>query len=90
MKLSAAPCCATSDLRRCRGRVFNIQRFSLHDGPGIRTVVFLQGCPMQCAWCANPEGISPHSEILFAGDSAPRRVGEIYTVEQVRRQVMAG
>lgn len=89
MKLSAAPCCVTSDLRRCRGRVFNIQRFSLHDGPGIRTVVFLQGCPMQCAWCANPEGISPHSEILFADDSAPRRVGEIYTVEQVRRQVMA-
>ncbi|MBJ7221527.1 MULTISPECIES: glycyl-radical enzyme activating protein [unclassified Brenneria] len=89
MKSSAAPCCATSDLRHCRGRVFNIQRFSLHDGPGIRTVVFLQGCPMQCAWCANPEGISPHSEMRFAGASAPRRVGEIYSVEQVRQKVMA-
>lgn len=88
MKLSAAPCCATSDPRQCRGRVFNIQRFSLHDGPGIRTVVFLQGCPMQCAWCANPEGIFPHSEFLFAGASTPRRVGEIYTVEQVRQRVM--
>ncbi len=36
------------------GRIFDIQKFSLHDGPGIRTVVFLKGCPMQCAWCSNP------------------------------------
>lgn len=37
--------------------VFNIARFSLHDGPGIRTVVYLKGCPLACAWCHNPEGI---------------------------------
>jgi pyruvate formate lyase activating enzyme len=37
------------------GRVFDVQRFSLHDGPGIRTVVFFKGCPLRCAWCANPE-----------------------------------
>ncbi|MEA5116628.1 MAG: glycyl-radical enzyme activating protein [Propionicimonas sp.] len=36
------------------GRVFDIQKFSLHDGPGIRSVVFLKGCPMTCAWCSNP------------------------------------
>lgn len=36
------------------GRIFDIQKFSLHDGPGIRTVVFLKGCPMACAWCSNP------------------------------------
>ncbi|MDQ7992381.1 MAG: glycyl-radical enzyme activating protein [Propionicimonas sp.] len=36
------------------GRVFDIQKFSLHDGPGIRTLVFLKGCPMACAWCSNP------------------------------------
>ena len=41
------------------GVVFNIQRFSLHDGPGIRTVVFLKGCPLLCPWCANPESINP-------------------------------
>ena len=35
--------------------VFNIQKFSLNDGPGIRTVVFLKGCPLRCAWCSNPE-----------------------------------
>lgn len=38
-----------------RATVFNIQKFSLNDGPGIRTVVFLKGCPLRCAWCANPE-----------------------------------
>jgi len=46
------------------GLVFNIQRYSVHDGPGIRTTVFLKGCPLQCAWCHNPEGISPRREIL--------------------------
>jgi pyruvate formate lyase activating enzyme len=37
------------------GIIFNIQRFSIHDGPGIRTTVFLKGCPLKCAWCSNPE-----------------------------------
>jgi pyruvate formate lyase activating enzyme len=39
------------------GLVFNIQRYSIHDGPGIRTIVFLKGCPLRCPWCANPEGL---------------------------------
>lgn len=39
-----------------RGMIFNIQRFSLHDGPGIRTNIFFQGCPLSCEWCHNPEG----------------------------------
>ncbi len=38
-----------------KGLIFNIQRFSVHDGPGIRTTVFLKGCPLSCLWCANPE-----------------------------------
>jgi pyruvate formate lyase activating enzyme len=41
-----------------RGVVFNIMRFSVHDGPGIRTAVFLKGCPLRCSWCHNPEGQS--------------------------------
>ena len=40
------------------GLVFNVQRFSLHDGPGLRTTVFLKGCPLHCAWCHNPESQS--------------------------------
>ncbi|MBR3750232.1 MAG: glycyl-radical enzyme activating protein [Clostridia bacterium] len=40
------------------GRIFNIQRFSTHDGPGIRTTVFFKGCPLRCKWCHNPEGQS--------------------------------
>jgi len=46
-----------------RGRIFNIQRFSVHDGPGIRTTVFLKGCPLRCAWCHNPESIRGEVEL---------------------------
>jgi pyruvate formate lyase activating enzyme len=48
-----------------QGRVFNIQRFAVHDGPGIRTTVFLKGCPAHCLWCHNPESQSPKPEILL-------------------------
>lgn len=45
------------------GIVFNIQRFTVHDGPGIRTEVFLKGCPMRCKWCSNPESLNPKREL---------------------------
>ncbi len=45
------------------GIVFNIQRFTIHDGPGIRTEVFLKGCPLRCKWCSNPEGIKLKREV---------------------------
>lgn len=48
-----------------RGTVFDIQRFSVHDGPGIRSTVFLKGCSLRCFWCHNPEGIRPQPEIQF-------------------------
>jgi len=48
-----------------KGLIFNIQRFSLHDGPGIRTTIFLKGCPLNCLWCHNPEGINHSKEILY-------------------------
>ena len=47
------------------GRIFNIQRFSIHDGPGIRTTVFLKGCSLSCAWCHNPESIARQPELVF-------------------------
>jgi pyruvate formate lyase activating enzyme len=45
------------------GRIFDMQRFSIHDGPGIRTTVFLKGCPLRCKWCHNPESISPNPQL---------------------------
>ncbi len=50
------------------GLVFNIQRFSIHDGPGIRTTVFLKGCNLKCFWCHNPESINPKIQMQFFKD----------------------
>ena len=66
------------------GVVFNIQRFSLHDGPGIRTVVFLKGCPLLCPWCANPESINPGVEEFLdpdTGEVSP--AGRTRTIEEL-------
>lgn len=46
------------------GRVFDIKRYSIHDGPGIRTTVFLKGCSLRCLWCHNPESIDPEPELM--------------------------
>lgn len=48
--------------------MFNIQRFCVNDGPGIRTTVFLKGCPLSCAWCHNPESKSPRPELFYDAD----------------------
>ncbi|QDR82614.1 glycyl-radical enzyme activating protein [Sporomusa termitida] len=48
------------------GTVFNIQKYSLHDGPGIRTTVFLKGCPLACWWCHNPESLALTAEVVFS------------------------
>jgi pyruvate formate lyase activating enzyme len=50
------------------GRIFDIQRFSIHDGPGIRTTVFLKGCPLRCLWCSNPESIRPQPQLSYMVD----------------------
>lgn len=47
------------------GVLFNIQRYSLHDGPGIRTIPFFKGCPLSCKWCSNPESQHPKPELIF-------------------------
>lgn len=51
-----------------QGTVFNIERSSLYDGPGVRTVVFCKGCPLRCAWCHNPEGIMYAPQIMYNAD----------------------
>jgi pyruvate formate lyase activating enzyme len=50
------------------GRIFNIQRCSVHDGPGIRTTAFLKGCPLSCTWCHNPEGIDEAPVLMISAD----------------------
>jgi pyruvate formate lyase activating enzyme len=66
MTLSNAPRinCDVIDARTDIARIFNIQRYSLNDGAGIRTVIFFKGCPHFCPWCANPESISPKIETV--------------------------
>lgn len=53
------------ELSRVSGRIFDIRRFSVHDGDGIRTTIFLKGCPLCCKWCQNPEGIDPEPRLLY-------------------------
>jgi len=55
-----------------RGIIFDIRKYSVHDGPGIRTTVFFKGCPLRCMWCHNPEGLDPAVEITFRDDRCIR------------------
>jgi pyruvate formate lyase activating enzyme len=53
-------------LEKVEGVIFDIQRYALHDGPGLRTNVFFKGCPLRCQWCANPESQRPQPELALA------------------------
>ena len=52
--------------RKVTGIVFNIQKYSVHDGPGIRTIVFTKGCPLSCRWCSNPESQLLKPQMAFS------------------------
>lgn len=52
-------------MKASSGYVFDIKRFATHDGAGIRTTIFLKGCPLRCAWCQNPEGLHPYPQLLY-------------------------
>jgi len=67
------------------GIVFDIQRGSLHDGPGLRTTVFLKGCPLRCAWCHNPESQKRSPQVGLSG----KVYGREMTVEEVMAPVLA-
>ena len=64
------------------GTVFDIREFTLHDGPGIRTTVFMKGCPLRCSWCHNPEGLSPEPQPI-RGATGERTVGRIYADDEL-------
>ena len=49
-----------------QGTVFDIKEFAVYDGPGVRTTVFMKGCPLRCQWCHNPEGLSPRPQLMVS------------------------
>lgn len=51
-----------------KGMIFNVQKYNVHDGPGIRTLVFFKGCPLECQWCSNPEGLEEKYQIMYKED----------------------
>lgn len=65
-----------------KGRIFDIQRYSIHDGGGIRTIVFLKGCPLRCKWCCNPEGQHYNVEKMTLGGKE-KVVGQDVTVGEI-------
>ena len=73
--------------RDIKGRIFNIQRFSIHDGPGIRTIVFFKGCFMRCAWCCNPESQGREIETLIEGGKE-KTVGKDVYVSDIMSEVL--
>ncbi len=75
------------DYREATGRIFDVQRFSTHDGPGIRTIVFLKGCPLRCQWCCNPEGQEwPVQQMTVGGKT--KVTGRDVTVDEVLAEVL--
>lgn len=74
------------EIMNVKGRIFDIQRFSVHDGPGIRTIVFLKGCPLRCRWCCNPESQEHEIQTMIQGGKE-KTVGRDVTVGEVMETV---
>lgn len=75
------------DYLQVKGRIFDIQKYSIHDGPGIRTIVFLKGCPLRCKWCCNPESQTGKIETMIV-NGEEKVIGRDVTVEEVIGEVM--
>lgn len=71
-----------------KGRIFNIQRFSIHDGPGIRSIVFFKGCFMRCAWCCNPESQSYDIQTMVE-NGKEKIVGKDVTVAEILPELLS-
>jgi pyruvate formate lyase activating enzyme len=64
------------------GTIFDVREFTVHDGPGIRTTVFMKGCGLRCSWCHNPEGLSPFPQVM-KGSAGERLVGQTFTSREL-------
>lgn len=67
--------------------IFNIQKFSVHDGPGIRTTVFFKGCPINCLWCHNPESQNYNSEEMKNADGKIEIIGKQYSIKELVKKL---
>lgn len=74
------------DYLQTKGRIFDIQRYSIHDGSGIRTIVFLKGCVLRCKWCCNPESQEYDIQTMMV-DGKPKTIGRDVTVAEVMETV---
>ena len=74
------------ELLDTKGRIFDIQRYSIHDGKGIRTIVFLKGCVLRCKWCCNPESQEYGIQTMTV-DGVPKVIGRDVTVAEVMEEV---
>lgn len=75
-----------SDYLNVHGRIFDIQKFSVHDGPGIRTIVFLKGCALRCKWCCNPESQKFEIQTMMQ-NGKEKTIGRDVTVGEVLKTV---
>lgn len=74
------------DYQKTKGRIFDIQRYSIHDGYGIRTIVFLKGCVLRCRWCCNPESQEYAVQTMLV-QGEPKVIGRDVTVSEVLKTV---
>lgn len=74
------------EILKTKGRIFDIQRYSIHDGRGIRTIVFLKGCVLRCRWCCNPESQEYDIQTMIV-DGKPKVIGRDVTVAEVMEVV---
>lgn len=77
----------SDEILQTRGRIFNIQRYSIHDGPGIRSIVFFKGCPLRCRWCCNPESQN-HAIQQMIRNGKLETVGRDVCVEEILTEVL--
>ncbi|MBE7023237.1 MAG: glycyl-radical enzyme activating protein [Ruminococcaceae bacterium] len=75
-----------NDYLNTTGRIFDIQRFSVHDGPGVRTIIFLKGCFLRCKWCCNPESQKREIETMIV-DGKEKVMGRDVTVEELITEI---
>ena len=71
-----------------QGLVFNVQRYSVHDGGGIRTLVFLKGCPLRCPWCSNPESRKKVTPATWIKNGKTEQIGEWRTIDDLLEDVL--